>query len=150
MKWIETMKFIVVIFASLFSFVPFAFSQTIEIKKRQQAMQVVKEQIGTMAPMAFGKVEYDDFLAITALEDLLAAVQSYKELFELPPTEDDKTDASPEIWLNKSDFEKKSDKFVSDILMAIESEPDNSAEFREYFGKITSNCKSCHQAYRIK
>ena len=109
------MKFIVVIFASLFSFVSFAFSQTTEIKKRQHA-----------------------------------AAQSYKELFELPPTKDDKTDASPEIWLNKSDFEKKSDKFVSDILMAIESEPDNSAEFREYFGKITSNCKSCHQAYRIK
>ena len=41
-------------------------------------------------------------------------------------------------------------KFIDDIEFALNAEPENLDDFKPMFAKITNNCQSCHQVYRMK
>ena len=56
------------------------------------------------------------------------------------------TEASPAIWTDRAGFDAAAQKFVDDTS----GEVTDKASFMVAFGKATSNCGSCHKAYRVK
>ena len=48
-------------------------------------------------------------------------------------------------------FENLGDKLIlDDIEFALNAEPETLDDFKPMFEKITTNCQSCHQVYRLK
>ena len=121
-----------------------------DIKNRQNAMQQVRESIKVLFPMAKGKTEYDDFVAISMLEQMLSAATPYASYFPKEPEVGVMSEAAETIWTDRSGFEKALAKFLTDIEEAISAEPENLDDFKPLLANITSNCQSCHQVYRMK
>ena len=121
-----------------------------DIKNRQNAMQQVRESIKVLFPMAKGKTEYDDFVTISMLEQMLSAATPYSSYFQKEPEVGVMSEAAETIWTDRSGFEKALAKFLTDIEVAVLAEPETLEDFKPLFADITSNCQSCHQVYRMK
>ena len=140
---------IITIFLALFAVSSMALGNEIIIK-RQEAMQVVRNTMKILGPMAKGGSEYDSFLAETSLENMLEAMRPYKSYFPLGSETGSKTQAASAIWETSDNFEKLVDNFVSDIELALSSDLENAELFSENFEIISKNCRSCHMNYRSR
>ena len=118
------------------------------IKKRQDAMQTVRNSMKILGPMAMGQKDFDSSLAKNTLKDFLIAIKPYKTYFPKVPSEEQKTDASLDIWSNKEDFNKLINNFVSTVELASKNKWENTEQFKSDFTEIGSSCKSCHRKYR--
>ena len=118
------------------------------IEQRIAAMKAVGGQMRTLGGMAQGKVEYDDFAALSALEIMRDAAVTAAPLFPVGTETGDNTRAMPEIWAADSDFNARMDQFIASLNAAIEAEPADLASYGPLFGAVAGNCKSCHEKYR--
>ena len=61
------------------------------------------------------------------------------------------TKARPEIWTNRSDFEKAADNFTSaaDKLAQLASAGDKDA-FKAQYADMGGTCGACHRSYRAR
>ena len=128
----------------------FVFAAIDNVKKRQDAMQQVREATKVLFPMAKGKNEYDDFVVISMLEQMLDAAKPYADYFPIEQESVAHSEAAETIWTDRSGFNKSVKKFIDDIEFALNAEPESLDDFKPMFAKITSNCQSCHQIYRMK
>ena len=142
-------KIVLIIFIYFFS-LSFIYSEDNNIKKRQNAMQQVRESVKVLFPISKGKNEYDDFLVISMLEQMLDAAKPYASYFPNEQEVSPNTEAAETIWTDKSGFNNSVLKFVNDIEFALNAEPESLDDFKPMFSKITENCQSCHQVYRTK
>ena len=113
-------------------------------------MQQVREAVKVLFPMAKGKTEYDDFVVISMLEQMLDAVKPYASYFPEEQEVGVTSEAAETIWTDRVGFEKGLKKFMADISATLSAEPETLEKFNPLFAKVTSNCKSCHQVYRMK
>ena len=139
----------ITVFLALFAVSSMALGNEIIIK-RQEAMQVVRNTMKILGPMAKGGSEYDSFLAETSLENMLEAMRPYKSYFPLGSETGSKTQAALAIWETRDNFEKLVDNFISDIELALSSDLENAELFEENFEIISKNCRSCHMNYRSR
>ena len=123
---------------------------TPDVKNRQNAMQQVREAIKVLFPMAKGKTEYDDFVVISMLDQMLNAAKPYASYFPIEQESVANSEAAETIWTDRSGFNQSVNKFIDDIEFALNAEPENLDDFKPMFAKITNNCQSCHQVYRMK
>ncbi len=120
------------------------------VKDRQNAMQQVREAVKVLFPIAKEKAEYDDFLVISMMEQMLEAAKPYATYFPKEPEVDVHSEAAETIWTDRPGFEKALASFLSDIEETLNAEPETLEQFQSLFAKVTNNCKSCHQVYRMK
>ena len=120
------------------------------VKNRQNAMQQVREAIKVLFPMAKGKTDYDDFVVISMLDQMLNAAKPYASYFPIEQDSVAHSEAAETIWTDRSGFNQSVNKFIDDIEFALNAEPENLDDFKPMFAKITNNCQSCHQVYRMK
>ena len=97
-----------------------------------------------------GKKEYDDFLVISMLEQMLEAAKPYATYFPDQPEKGVHSEAAETIWTDRPGFEKALANFLSDIEKTLNAEPETLDQFQPLFATVASNCKSCHQVYRMK
>ena len=142
-------KIVLIIFMYFFS-LSFIYSEDDNIKKRQNAMQQVRESVKVLFPISKGKSDYDDFLVISMLEQMLDAAKPYASYFPNEQEVSPNTEAAETIWTDRSGFNQSVNKFIDDIEFALNAEPENLDDFKPMFAKITNNCQSCHQVYRMK
>ena len=142
-------KIVLIIFIYFFS-LSFIYAEDDNIKKRQNAMQQVRESVKVLFPIVKGKSEYDDFLVISMLEQMLDATKPYASYFPNEQEVSSNTEAAETIWTDRSGFNNSVLKFVNDIEFALNAEPESLDDFKPMFSKITENCQSCHQVYRTK
>ena len=128
----------------------FIYAEDDKIKKRQNAMQQVRESVKVLFPISKGKSNYDDFLVISMLEQMLDAAKPYASYFPNEQEVSPNTEAAETIWTDRSGFNNSVLKFVNDIEFALNAEPESLDDFKPMFSKITENCQSCHQVYRTK
>ena len=128
----------------------FIHAENENIKKRQNAMQQVRASVKVLFPIAKGKSDYDDFLVISMLEQMLDAAKPYASYFPKEQEVSPNTEAAETIWTDRSGFNNSVLKFVNDIEFALNAEPESLDDFKPMFSKITENCQSCHQVYRSK
>ena len=138
------------IFLLIYGFsIVFVHASSENIKNRQNAMQQVRESIKVLFPMAKGKSDYDDFVVISMLEQMLDASKPFESYFP-DEQEEAHSEAAETIWTDRSGFSDSVNKFLNDIEIALNEEPESLDDFKPLFAKITENCKSCHQVYRSK
>lgn len=118
------------------------------IEQRQAAMKAVGGQMRTLGGMAQGKVAYDDFAAISALEIMRDAVATARPLFPSGTEMGFETRAKPEIWADGSDFDAIMGQLIANLDAAIAAEPADLASYRPLFGAVAGSCKACHEKYR--
>ena len=128
----------------------FIYAEDDNIKKMKNAMQQVRESVKVLFPISKGKSDYDDFLVISMLEQMLDAAKPYASYFPNEQEVSPNTEAAETIWTDRSGFNNSVLKFVNDIEFALNAEPESLDDFKPMFSKITENCQSCHQVYRTK
>ena len=128
----------------------FVYASSDNVKKRQNAMQQVREAIKVLFPMAKGKTDYDDFVVISMLDQMLNAAKPYASYFPVEQESVAHSEAAETIWTDRSGFNQSINKFIDDIEFALNAEPENLDDFKPMFAKIANNCQSCHQVYRMK
>lgn len=128
----------------------FVYASSDNVKNRQNAMQQVREAIKVLFPMAKGKTDYDDFVVISMLDQMLNAAKPYASYFPVEQESSAHSEAAETIWTDRSGFNQSINKFIDDIEFALNAEPENLDDFKPMFAKITNNCQSCHQVYRMK
>tara|TARA_B100000029_G_scaffold166234_1_gene162489 strand:+ start:87 stop:521 length:435 start_codon:yes stop_codon:yes gene_type:complete len=142
-------KLLLVLFLTSISYSPVKSAEQ-DVKNRQNAMQQVREAVKVLFPMVKGKTEYDDFVVISMLEQMLDAVKPYASYFPEEQEVGVTSEAAETIWTDRVGFEKGLKKFMADISATLSAEPETLEKFNPLFAKVTSNCKSCHQVYRMK
>ncbi|MCX5497595.1 cytochrome c [Kaistia dalseonensis] len=91
---------------------------------------------------------FDAAAAKAEMEKVAAAATNFATLF---PEGSEKADgrASPAIWQNKADFEAHAAKLASDATAAATAAGAGADAFKAAFAVVGSNCKGCHQSYRL-
>ena len=141
----------IIMFFLIYAFsIMFVYASSDNVKKRQNAMQQVREAIKVLFPMAKGKTDYDDFVVISMLDQMLNAAKPYANYFPIEKETVAHSEAAETIWTDRSGFNQSVNKFIDDIEFALNAEPENLDDFKPMFAKITNNCQSCHQVYRTK
>ena len=118
------------------------------IAQRQAAMKAVGGQMRTLGGMAQGKIAYDDFAVLSALEIMRDATIVARPLFPAGTDMGEETRAKPEIWAADSDFDARMGQLIASLDAALAAEPADLASYRPLFGAIAGSCKGCHEKYR--
>jgi len=118
------------------------------IAQRQAAMKAVGGQMRTLGGMAQGKIAYDDFAVLSALEIMRDSAVTARPLFMAVPDSSEETRAMAAIWAADSDFDARMGQFIADLDTALAAEPADLNAFRPLFGAVAGNCKGCHEKYR--
>lgn len=115
--------------------------------QREKDMKAIGGAVKTASGFAQGKTDFDPAAAKAAMETIAAAATNFKTLFPAgSETADGK--ASPEIWKNQADFDARATKLASDATAAAAA-AGSLDSFKTAFGAVVSNCKGCHQTYRL-
>ena len=102
----------------------------------------------TPGPMLQGKEPFDLAKVQAALETYQRGARTLPRLFPSTPSTTP-SDALPEVWKSKADFESRFAKLAVDARAARGAIRDE-ASFRAEFPKVLANCRGCHDTYRAK
>lgn len=123
------------------------------IEARQGYMKMLAINMGTLAGMAKGEIEYDEAAASTAASNI-EAISGYalSGLF-IDGTADgevDESDALPAIWENPDGFGTKIAGLAEAAAGAGEAVKGGQANVGPVVQKLGGSCKACHDDYRKK
>lgn len=120
------------------------------ITERKALMKERGALIGQIAPIAKGEQPFDAAKVAEVFAALEANANKYHvEELITPDSMTGDTKASPKIWEDLAGFTAAVEKYRADVASAVAANPQDIDAFRTEFGKITSNCGSCHQAWRL-
>jgi cytochrome c556 len=100
--------------------------------------------------MLKGAVPFDAAAANKILANYAAAAKAFPAHFPANSKTGGETEAAPAIWDKPADWKAATAKFQADTAAAAAMKPADAASFGKAFGMVTANCKSCHEAFRIK
>ena len=118
---------------------------------RQSYFALVGMTFGPMADMVKGKIDWDDATFQRWASDLAALSTVQVERGFAPGSEQGKTRAKPEIWLDMEDFSEKLANFRQEaaVLSEVAMAGDRAA-IGEQLGKTGGTCKACHDNYKSR
>jgi len=118
---------------------------------RQSYFTLVAMSFGPMADMVKGKIEWDAKAFERWAADL-AAVSGYRvERGFAPGSEEGKTRAKPEIWLDTEDFNEHLEGFrAAAAKLAEVAQTGDRGAIAEQLGATGRTCKGCHDEYKAK
>ena len=120
------------------------------IAQRQAIMKQNGKDTKALAGYVKGETPYDA-AAVTALfAEMNAGASKFGGLFPATSKSGGKTEAAPAIWEKPADFQAAVAKFQADTLAAANAKPATVDDLKIAFGKVTANCKSCHETFRVK
>lgn len=119
------------------------------IAERQQVMKDVGRQSRTLNQMAKGEAPFDAAAAVAAFQAMNQDAQRFGTLFPEGSETGGNTEASPDIWTNRSEFQEHLDKFAADTAAAAAAAPQDVAALSEQFRAVGGNCRSCHEDFRV-
>ena len=118
------------------------------IFKRKSLMDANGAAAGAGGAMLKGEAPFNAAVAKSVFQTMHAVAYPYGDYF---PAGSDKGDtkASPKIWEDAAGFAAALAKFQKDTDAAIAAKAEDLEAFKAAFGQVASNCKACHDAYRI-
>jgi cytochrome c556 len=125
-------------------------SETV-IGYRQSVFHVIRWNFTPLAEMARGRRPFDaaDFKRRAVRLAFLS--QQLREGFTPGSDKGATTDARPEIWTNRADFDQKLADFIREAKALREvAKTGDEAKMKEQFGKTANTCKNCHESYRAE
>ena len=125
-------------------------SETV-IAYRQSVFHVILWNYTPLAEMVRGRRPFDaaDFKRRAVRLAFLS--QQLREGFTPGSDKGATTDARPEIWTHRADFDQKLSDFIREAKALREAaKTGDEAKMKEQFGKTANTCKSCHESYRAE
>ncbi len=119
------------------------------IADRKLAMKNVGLAMGTMVKMVKGQMDYDANAALLAFAVMNNSAHGLTSMFPAGTETGGETTAHAKIWSDAAGFEKAVAKYQADTAAAIAAKPADIDAFKAAFGQVASNCKSCHESYRV-
>ncbi len=115
---------------------------------RKSLMDANGAAAGAGGAMLKGAVPFNADVAKSVFMTMHAVAYSYGDYF---PAGSDKGDtkASPKIWEDAAGFAAALAKFQQDTDAAIAAKAQDLDTFKAAFGQVASNCKACHDAYKL-
>lgn len=118
-------------------------------KEREAAMKTVGGSMKVSANFVQGKKPFDAATAKASMEKVAAAATAFPTYFPAGSEKADKL-AAPAIWTSKADFEARAAKLATDATAAAAAADGGANSFKVAFATVASNCRGCHQTYRLK
>ncbi|MDO5642780.1 MAG: cytochrome c [Paracoccus sp. (in: a-proteobacteria)] len=121
------------------------------IEAREGYMKMLEINMGTLAGMARGTIDYDPELAATAGNNLDALGQyAMLGLFAAGsgPQDGADTDALPSVWENSADFAAKYAAYTEAAAGAGETAGAGQDALGPLLQQLGGSCKACHDDYR--
>jgi len=118
---------------------------------RQSYFALLGMTLGPMGDMIKGKIDWDSARFAEWAGDLDHVAQFGVERGFSPGSEEGRTRAKPEIWLNMDDFQGKLDNFRAAAAKLAETAAGEDADAtREQFLATAGTCKACHDEYKAE
>ena len=118
------------------------------VRYRQGAMYVMNQHFVRIGAMANGRVPFD----AKAVQENAAIVLTMSKLPWAgfgPETEDFKSKAKPEIWMEADKFRGAQNKMMTAVEALDAAARTASLDaVKKSFGEAAAACKACHDAYR--
>jgi cytochrome c556 len=118
------------------------------VKYRQSAFSVMANHFGRVGAMANGKVPFD----AKAVQENMVIVEM---LSKLPwagfaaNTENLKSKAKPEVWMDKAKFDQGSEKMMAAVAkLNTEAKTGNLDAIKKAFADAGATCKACHDNFK--
>ncbi|WP_081451389.1 c-type cytochrome [Aurantimonas manganoxydans] len=119
-----------------------------------EARQAIMSNNGAAAKlggqMVKGETPFDAAAAGVALRTLYSGSLGFGHYFPEGSETGGDTEAAPAIWEKPDEFRAALAKFQNDAAAAIEAKPENVDAFKQAFSSVTTNCKSCHDEFRVE
>lgn len=120
---------------------------------RKALMQANAASAATSGGMMKGDLDYNPAVAKAAIMTFNATSHAFGDYFPEGSDTGDTT-AAPAIWDDPEGYAEALSKFQADAAAAVEAAgrdgPADLAAFQAAVGPVLSNCRSCHETYRIK
>jgi len=126
-----------------------AIAQDSPIKKRQALMKKNGEAATLVTAMFKGEKPYDAVAAATAISGIGASMDEFVTLFPEGSTSKD-SDAKPEIWKNKADFNDWAAQVKLDTAKAAAAAAGGMESLQPAFVALGKSCQGCHEKYRAE
>ncbi len=120
------------------------------IEDRQAIMKGNGRDTKAGGAMVKGETPFDAAAANKILANYAAGAKAFGKHFPASSKTGGDTEAAPAIWDKPADWKAALAKFQTDTAAAVAMKPADAASFGKAFGLVTANCKSCHEAFRIK
>lgn len=124
-----------------------AMTATEAIKEREEMMEGIRDQMKTLGAIAKKEQPFDAEIVHAAAATIADNLKRSAELFpEGSDRGDVPTEAKPEIWTNRDQFDEL---LAAAHQAAVDMQSVTSAdEFPPALGKLGNGCKSCHDLFR--
>ena len=146
-------KFILAALAASFFAVP-AVANEKAIQARQGHYKLINANMGALAAMAKGQVDYDATKAQLHADNLFHLSNNNIGFLFVPGTDSTampgKTRAKIEIWQNFPEVGKKAGAFVQAIANLQTEAAKGRGELGKALGQAGATCKGCHDSFREK
>jgi cytochrome c556 len=119
------------------------------IKARQTILKSFGDETKPLGLMLRGQQAFDLAAVKTALTTIADGAKKLPALFPDDSKTGNDTQALPEIWTNKADFEARYAKLSADATADLSGITD-AASFKAEFPKLAGECGGCHRLYRQK
>lgn len=120
------------------------------IATRQALMKSNGKSIGAAMKMLKGEEPFDAAKAQTIVADMHGVAMKFGNYFPATSQTGGNTEASPAIWTKPADFKAALVKFQNDTAAAMAAKPATLDALKAAMGPVGGNCRSCHEAFRIK
>lgn len=122
------------------------------LEARHGFMKMISLEMGTLAGMAKGEIEYDETAASAAAKNLMALAQyDAPKLFVEGTSSDDveDSDALPAIWADKEDFNAKYAALATATDGIDQAVMGGQGNVGPVVQKLGTTCRDCHKPYRM-
>ena len=113
-------------------------------------MKANGKDIGAAMKMLKGEEPFDAAKAQMIFANMNNVAMKFGNYFPANSQTGGDTEASPAIWTKPADFKAALAKFQNDTAAAMAAKPATLDAFKAAFGPVGGNCRSCHEAFRIK
>ncbi len=126
------------------------------IEARKAIYILLETYFGPLGNVVKGSTQYNEvevekrLLRVAFLANLLSVDETYPEMSNLGKAE---TKAKPDVWANRSDFEKKLKEFqdhVASVVQVNAMEKRATDAFKAAVIAVAQDCKGCHDTFRAE
>ena len=116
------------------------------LSERKAIMKKQLDNAKQMSAMSKGTEPFNLATVQASLKSFQEGTAKVKGLFP-DDSKAGETRATPAVWTNRADFNKKADEFVVTAKAAADGIKDE-ASFKAQFPAVSKGCDSCHEPYR--
>ncbi len=120
------------------------------IEQRQKLMKQNGKDAKAAGQMLKGEAAFDPAKVEQIFSEMHDVSMKFGDLFPEDSKTGGKTEAAPTIWTKPEAFKAALTKFQGDTKTAMDAKPQSLDAFKQQFGMVAENCKSCHKEFRVE